>query len=75
MPRESELDRQWMELMALCTREKEYRSSNRHPKLLRFISAQIDQLADVMGFSQQQIKTREFRAEKMGERVVRILIE
>jgi 4'-phosphopantetheinyl transferase EntD len=75
MPRSTELDRQWQDLMSMCAKESDYKASQRHPKLLRFITEQINQLAAQMGFSARQIKTREFRSEKDGERVIRIIIE
>ena len=59
----------------MCQREQEYMAEHRHPKLLRFITAQINQLAADMGFSEQQIKKREFRAAKEGEHVSRLFIE
>jgi hypothetical protein len=75
MSRQTELDRHWHSLMALCKRERDYKADNRHPKLLRFISDQIDELAAQMGFSQQQIRGREFRAEKEGEHISRLLVD
>jgi len=42
---------------------------------LRLISEQIDQLAAQMGFSQQQISSREFRAEKDGEHILKLLVD
>ena len=50
-------------------------AEHRHPKLLRFITEQIDQLAADMGFNERQIKKREFRAAKEGEHVSRLFIE
>ncbi len=75
LSRQRELDRQWQDLMSLCKREKEYRTEQRHPKLLRYVTEQIDQLAKEMGFAEHQIKTREFRAAKDGEHITRLLIE
>ena len=75
MPRETDLDRQWSSLMSLCTKERDFKSTNRHPRLLRLVSSQIDELAAKMGFSPSQISTREFRAEKDGSRILRILTE
>lgn len=75
MPRQTELERHWEDLMALCQREKEWTSGKRHPKLLRFVTQQIDELAAELGFSRAQIKSREFRAEKDGERISRLLTE
>ena len=73
--RPTPLDRQWQELMLLCAREKEFRTENRHAKLLRFIGERIEELAREMGFSDGQIRQREFRAEKSGDHISRILTE
>jgi AraC-like DNA-binding protein len=76
MPRrQPELDRQWDELMALCEKEKEFKTGNRHPKLLKFVSPQIDELAKQLGFSSRQILRREFRAERVGGHISRIITE
>lgn len=75
MSRQEELDRRWQDLMSMCQREREYLAEHRHPKLLRFITEQIDQLAADMGFSEQQIKKREFRAAKDGDHISRLFIE
>jgi hypothetical protein len=75
MARSTELDRRWQALMSLCAREAEYKSERSHPKLLRFITDQINQLATEMGFTERQISTREFRSERQGDQVVRIIIE
>ena len=72
MPR-SALDREWDDLMALCRREEDLRRSGEHPKLLRLISRHIDIAARTLGFGDDQIRRREFRAEKEHGRVVRIL--
>jgi hypothetical protein len=73
--RPTALDRQWQELMLLCAREKEFRTEHRHAKLLRFIGERIEELAKEMGFSGKQIQQREFRAEKSGDHISRILTE
>jgi hypothetical protein len=72
MAKLTKLDRQWHELMFLCEKETSYQREGNHPKLLRLITAQIEDLAGQMGFSRRQIETREFRAERSGERIVRI---
>jgi hypothetical protein len=72
MPR-SALDREWDDLMALCRREADLKRSAEHPKLLRLISRQIDIAARTLGFGDEEIRLREFRAEKEHGRVVRIL--
>jgi hypothetical protein len=69
------LDSQWEHLMSLCQREKEYRSEQRHPKLVKFVSKQIDEIAGEMGFSERQIQRREFRAERDNGRITRLIIE
>ena len=75
MPRRTKLDQQWDDLMSMCAREKEYQTESRHPKLLRFVTRQIDELAAEMGFSARQIKKREFRATREGGHVAKILID
>jgi hypothetical protein len=76
MPRrQPELDKQWIELMNLCSKEKEFKTDNRHPKLLKFVSPHIDELARHMGFSDRQIQKREFRAERHGEHIARIIAD
>ncbi len=67
------LDRRWAQLMALCQNEAQYRADGTHPKLLRFLKTQIDELAGEMGFSQRCIATRDFRAERDGDRITRII--
>ena len=63
MPR-SALDREWDDLMALCRREEDLKRSGEHPKLLRLIARQIDIAARTLGFGDDEIRRREFRAEK-----------
>ena len=75
MARETELDRQWRDLMSLCSKERDYAADNSHPKLLRVITKQIDQLAADMGFKPRQIVNREFRAEKDGDRILRLIFD
>ena len=75
MSRQGELDRHWQDLMTMCTLEQEYLAEHRHPKLLRFLTEQIDKLASEMGFPEQLIKAREFRAEKDGEHISRLIID
>lgn len=74
MARPTELDKQWQELMSLCAKEKELKTED-HPKLLKFVASQIDQLAREMGFSDRRIRTRDFRAAKDGARITRILTD
>ena len=47
----------------------------RHPKLVRFLGDRIDTLATELGFRDDQIQRREFRAEKSDDHVVRLLAE
>ncbi len=73
--RETFLDRKWNELMSLCRKEAEFKRDNCHPKLARFLGDQIDKLAKELGFRDDQIQHREFRAEKSGDHIVRLLME
>jgi fructose/tagatose bisphosphate aldolase len=75
MARPSELDKQWQELMSLCAMEKEFYTDRPHPKLVKLLSKQIDELAAAMGFSHGQIQTREFRAVRDGARIIRAITE
>jgi hypothetical protein len=59
--------------MALCQNEAQYRADGTHPKLLRLLTTQIDELASEMGFSQRCIATRDFRAERDGDRIMRLI--
>jgi hypothetical protein len=72
MPRRA-LDRDWDDLMALCRREADLKRAAEHPKLLRLVSRQIDIAAQTLGFAEEEIRLREFRAEKEHGRVIRIL--
>jgi cytochrome P450 len=73
--RPTELDRQWEELMSLCREEAALKRDNPRPMLLKFLGNQIDRLAGELGFSDSQIRRREFRAEKDGEHIVRMIAE
>ena len=75
MPKLTPLDKQWDELMFLCRKESEFREDGGHPKVLKLITRQIDELAAEMGFSQQITKAREFRSERSGGHIVRIVKE
>jgi len=74
MARLTELDKQWQELMALCDTEAKYEREN-HPKLLKLVARRIDDLAASMGFGRRQIQTREFRALRKDEHIVKIITE
>lgn len=69
------LDDQWRELMSLCEREAHYTRDGSHPRLLKLVVARIAELAGEMGFSPRRIATREFRAERDGERITRFITE
>jgi len=66
------VDEQWDHLMDLCRREKELAAGD-HGKLLRLIGKEIDRLADEMGFTPRQVADREFRAERVNGRIVRLI--
>lgn len=69
------LDDQWQELMTLCENEVRFTREARHPRLVRLIAARIGELAAEMGFSPRRIATRDFRAERDGERITRVITE
>ena len=73
MRRDLQLENRWNSLMSLCGKERDYQASGRHPKLLKLVTEQIDYLAGDMGFSERQIKTREFRADKSDGHIVLIV--
>ena len=75
MPKISDLDRSWQELMFLCSKEEEYARDAIHPKLLAHIRRQIGKLAADMGFTPAQIRSRQFRAERDGQHILRILTD
>jgi hypothetical protein len=72
--RRTKLDCQWEDLMSLCGKEKDYVATGSHPKLLRLVSREIEKMAAAMGFSPEQIEKREFRAERDGEHIVRLIL-
>ena len=61
--------------MSLCASESRFKSDGNHPKLLKIIRGDIDQLAREMGFSDRLIATRDFRAERNGPHITRIVTE
>jgi hypothetical protein len=73
MPKQTPLDKQWQELMTLCTEEAKLRANRNHPRLIRLIESRIESLAAEMGFSERRIKTRDFRAERTGAHIARII--
>jgi hypothetical protein len=75
VPRRTELERQWDELMLLCQKEKEYLTEQTHRVLVKVLTRRIDELARQMGFSGAQIQGRNFRAEKTDGRITSIVTE
>ena len=75
VPRRTELEKQWEELMFLCQREKEYLTDKTHRVLVKVVTRRIDELARQMGFSEAQIQRRNFRAEKSEGRIISIITE
>ena len=75
MARRTPLDRQWDQLMSLCRSEAKFRDEGGHPRLLKLIAADIDRLAAAMGFSPRRIATRDFRAQREGDHIVRIVAD
>jgi hypothetical protein len=75
MPKQTLLDKQWQELMTLCAEEAKYRADADHPKLLKLIVSRLENLASEMGFSEGRIATRDFRAERAGGHIARIIAE
>jgi hypothetical protein len=76
MARSTALDTQWQNLMALCANEARLKAKgDDHPKVMKLVNADIEQLAREMGFSERQIRTREFRAERDGRWITRIVAD
>lgn len=75
MPRSTDLDKRWEELMGLCSKEAEFQQQGTHPKVTKFVSKTIDALARDMGFTERQIAEREFRAERDNGHIVRLVTE
>jgi hypothetical protein len=73
--KESLLDRHWNELMLLCNRETDFKNNGKHPKLLKYISDQVDERARAMGFGDRQIRSRDFRAERQNGHITRLLTD
>jgi hypothetical protein len=73
--RRTPLDRDWDALIELCRQETELTESAAHPKLLAHVSREIERAAQRLGFRIDQIQRREFRAEKEGGRIVRLLTD
>ena len=73
-PKTTKLDTQWQRLMSLCASESRFRAEGNHPRLLKLLKADIDQLAREMGFNERLIVTRDFR-ERHGDHITRIITE
>jgi hypothetical protein len=73
--RRTKLDRDWEDLISLCGKEHELLAARSHPKLLRLVSREIEKIASAMGFSPEQIEKREFRAERDGAHIVRLILD
>jgi hypothetical protein len=73
MPKPTSLDQQWRRLMMLCGDESKLRSEGNHPRLLKLINSDIEELALQMGFSPRRVATRDFRAERDGPHITRII--
>ena len=75
MPKITSLDKQWQHLMSMCESESKFRAEGSHPRLLKLLKSEIDQLATQMGFSARRIATREFRAARDGDHIIAIITE
>jgi hypothetical protein len=75
MAKATNLDTQWQRLMSLCASEARFKSEGNHPRLLKLLQSDIDLLAREMGFSERLIVTRDFRAVRDGEHILRIVTE
>jgi hypothetical protein len=75
VPRQTQLQQQWDELMFLCQREKEYLTGQTHRVLVKVLTRRIDELARHMGFSEAQIQNRNFRADKTDGRITSIVTD
>ena len=69
------LEQRWQHLMSLCESESRYRTEGTHPRLQKLLASEIADLATDMGFSARCIATRDFRAERVDGRIVRILTD
>jgi hypothetical protein len=75
MSKPTTLDTQWQRLMSLCASEAKFKAEGNHPRLLKLLKSDIDELAREMGFSERLIVTRDFRAERQGDHIMRIVTE
>ncbi len=69
------LDRKWEQLMSLCECESKYRAQAGYARLKQLVASEITELAGAMGFSPRRIATRDFRAERDGDHIIRILTD
>jgi hypothetical protein len=69
------LDAQWQRLMALCANESRFKAEGSHPRLLKLVQSDIDLLAREMGFCERLIVTRDFRAERDSDHILRVVKE
>jgi hypothetical protein len=60
--------------MSLCENESRFSREGRQ-RLLKIVSTRIGELAAEMGFSAGRIATRDFRAERDGQRITRLLTD
>jgi hypothetical protein len=75
MPKITSLDKQWQQLMELCASEAKFRREGGHPRLLKLLASEIDELATRMGFSSRRIATRDFRAQREGDHIIGIITD
>ena len=75
MAKQTTLDAQWERLMSLCASESRFKAEWNHPRLLKLLQSDIDLLAREMGFNERLIVTRDFRAEREGDHIKRIVTE
>jgi hypothetical protein len=73
VPKATVLDTQWQRLMTLCESESRFLREGGHARLLKLIASDIEQLAAEMGFDRGGIASRDFRAERNGDHIVRII--
>jgi hypothetical protein len=73
MPRITPLDRRWQQLMSLCEKESTLSEDGSHPRLLKLVASEIDNLASEMGFTPRRIASRDFRAHRDDGHIVGII--
>jgi hypothetical protein len=75
MPKVTDLDKQWRHLMTLCESESKMRKEGMHPRLVKLLASDIEQLGAQLGFDARRIASREFRAQRDGDHIVAIITE